>query len=379
VLEEHPDDWPTLRRLIQRGVWYENAVVGSSPSHTAAVHATLGTGAFPRKHGRIDGVFAIDGRPARPEGVGPRDLLIPSLADLYDRRHDNEPLVGLVGATPWHLGMAGQGSFFPGGDSDLAVLQTKDSWGLTARDARYFQAPTYASSNQEYDELVASIDREDGIIDGSWYDDRFVDGANVLLKHSTIEWQTDIIRQLIRREGFGSDDLPDLLFTNYKQIDAVGHSATMNSGDMGAVVRRSDAALAELIRLLDDAVGKGRWALVMTADHGSTPSKAVSGSWGISVPEFGEDLRAAFDDDGDDRDILEITRVSQLWVDREEMHENGVSLEQISRWMMGYTIGDNVSDPSRLPPNRAAERLFAAAFPGAVLEELPCLPPRPTG
>jgi hypothetical protein len=375
VLEEHPRAWPNLSRLIRRGVWYENAVVGSSPSHTAAVHASLGTGAHPRTHGRIDGVFLMNDRLVRPEGVGPRDLLVPSLADLYDRAHDNDPLVGVVGATPWHLGMAGQGSFFPGGDRDMAVLQTKEFWGLSPHDDEYFEAPSYATSDEGYTELVAEIDREDGVIDGSWYDDRFVDGPNVLLKHSTVEWQTRIVRQLLRREGFGSDFLPDLMFINYKQIDAVGHSVSMNSADMGAVVQRSDEALAQLIRLLNDTVGKGRWVLGLTADHGSTPSPSVSGGWGISVPEFGEDLRSAFDDDGDDRDILEITRVSQLWVDPEEMQENEVSLEQISRWMMGYTIGDNASDPSQAPTGRAAEKLFASAFPAKVLQELPCLPP----
>jgi hypothetical protein len=321
----------------------------------------------------------MDGRLVRPEGVGPRDLLVPSIADIYDQALDNEPLVGAVGATPWHLGMVGHGSFFPGADRDFAVLQTKKFWGLAPHDAGYLSAPPYATSDAGYSELVAAIDREDGVIDTSWHNDRFVDGANVLRKHSTIEWQTRILLRLVQREGFGSDRLPDLMFTNYKQIDAVGHTATMNSADMGAVVQRSDKVLGDLVRFLDHHVGERRWVLVLTADHGSTPSEAVSGGWGISVPEFGEDLRAAFDDDGDSQDILRITRVSQLWVNWDEMEENGVTLEQISRWMMGYTIGDNAPDQSRVPPDRTGEKLFAAAFPGAVLEKLPCLPRRRPG
>jgi hypothetical protein len=374
VLAEHPNDWPNLQRLIPRGVWYEAAVVGSSPSHTAPIHATLGTGAFPATHGRIDGVFELDGRAVRPEVIGPRDLLVPTLADVYDRAKDNVPRVSVVGATPWHLGMAGQGSYFDGGDTDIGVLQTKDSWGLEGGAARYFQAPEYITTMPGYPDLIRSIDGEDGLLDGSWYGERFVDGANLLRKHTTIDWQTRIMSELVSREGFGKDDVPDLMFVNYKQIDAIGHGPSMNSPDMGAVVRRTDAALGELVRLMNKEVGTGEWMMVLTADHGSTPKPSVSGGFPISMPNFGEDLRDAFDEDGDDRDILLITRISQLWLDHEEMADNGVTLEQVSRWILRYTAGENVTDPSSLPPGRASQRVFAAAFPGQVLADLPCLP-----
>jgi hypothetical protein len=372
VLQEHPDDWPMLRRLIRGGAWYENATVGSSPTHTAAVHATLGTGTFPAKHGRVDGVFRLDGRMIRPESYGPRDLLVPSLADLYDRANENAPLVGVVGATPWHLGMAGSGSHFKRGDRDIAVLQLKANWGLSRNDASFFQAPAYATTMVGFDELRAQIDREDGVIDDSWYADRFLDGSNVLLKNTTIEWQTRLIQEIVRREGFGADRVPDLLFVNYKQIDAVGHGATMNSPDMGAVVRRTDAAVRKLIDLLNAEAGRGRWALVLTADHGSTPMSSVSGGFAIPTPEFLDDLRAAFDDD-DDADILQASRVNQLWVNWEEMEENGVSLEDISRWIVRYRYADAVPDPSALSEAEASQRLFAAAFPSYALEGLPCL------
>jgi hypothetical protein len=372
VLDEHAEDWPVLRRLMNRGAWYENATVGSSPTHTAAVHATLGTGTFPRRHGRIDGLFRMEGRIVRPEGIGPRDLLVPSLADLYDRANGNAPLVGVVGATPWHLGMAGSGSYLKGGDRDIAVLQLRVAWGLGRNDSKFFLAPSYATRMDGYEELRAQIDREDGVIDDSWYADRFVDGSNVLLKHTTIEWQTRLIREIVRREGFGDDRLPDLLFVNYKQIDAVGHGASMNSPDMGAVVRRTDAALGKLVDLLNAEAGRGRWVLVMTADHGSTPKGSASGGFAIPIPEFLDDLRAAFDDD-DDADILQASRVNQMWVNWQEMQENGVSLEDISRWIVRYRYADAVADPSVLSDEQASQRLFAAAFPSYVLDRLPCL------
>ena len=37
---------------------------------------------------------------------------------------------------------------------------------------------------------------------------------------------------MIRREGFGADDVPDLLYLNFKEIDYVSHVWSMNSPEM---------------------------------------------------------------------------------------------------------------------------------------------------
>ncbi|HEX2241140.1 MAG TPA: alkaline phosphatase family protein, partial [Actinomycetota bacterium] len=54
VLEQWPDAWPNLARFAREGVSFTNATVGSSPSVTPPVHATLGTGRFPYAHGVTD-------------------------------------------------------------------------------------------------------------------------------------------------------------------------------------------------------------------------------------------------------------------------------------------------------------------------------------
>jgi len=51
VLQEHPDAWPNLKGLARRGTTYLNATLGSAPSITGALHATFGSGFYPRDHG----------------------------------------------------------------------------------------------------------------------------------------------------------------------------------------------------------------------------------------------------------------------------------------------------------------------------------------
>ncbi|MDP9226791.1 MAG: alkaline phosphatase family protein [Actinomycetota bacterium] len=49
----NPVSWPKLRAIMEspESLVYRNAVMGSFPSVTACAHATIGTGAFPWKHG----------------------------------------------------------------------------------------------------------------------------------------------------------------------------------------------------------------------------------------------------------------------------------------------------------------------------------------
>ena len=54
VLNTWPDAWPFMRKLMEEETLIENAIVGSSPSVTPAVHATIGTGTFPKEHTIVD-------------------------------------------------------------------------------------------------------------------------------------------------------------------------------------------------------------------------------------------------------------------------------------------------------------------------------------
>ena len=127
-----------------------------------------------------------------------------------------------------------------------------------------------------------ALDRADGQRDGRWGDD---DIAQLLQGWDTparIPYQTRVIEELIRRERFGADATPDLLFVNYKVTDYVAHTWGVGSPEMRDSLQAQDAALAELVRYLDERVGAGRWAMVLTADHGAAPSPSETGGTVIS-------------------------------------------------------------------------------------------------
>ena len=375
VLAESPRAWADVRRLIPQGTWFDDATVGSSPSVTPATHATMGTGVFPRTHGALDLRIRDGDRLVGPILNGPQYLLAPTLADAWDRDQGNRPVVGFVATEP-ALGMIGHGSFAEGGDKDLALGQREGVWGLTPENQKYFRyEPSLTELPGVLEDAVRRLDLEDGRLDGQWLGEAVLEAPDdILHTPAYAAYQTEVLRNVIREGGFGQDDVPDLLYTNYKQIDRVGHRWPFPSPQMEAVVASSAGEFVNLARVLDEEIGQGQWVMGLTADHGSTPSAASTGAFAIDQLDLSDDINAALDTDDDDVPVLASFRVTQLWINVPELEENGHTLGDVADFLMEYTPSDNAADPSALPEELRNERLFAAAFPGQVLDALPCLP-----
>src|SRR5680860_198886 len=105
TLRAHPDSWPFLETLMEQGTTYTDFNVGSNPSVTPPVHASLGTGAYPDSHG----ITGVSQRAEETTLVDPwaqfdsKRLRTETLADLYDRSLANQPLTGMVARVNWHL------------------------------------------------------------------------------------------------------------------------------------------------------------------------------------------------------------------------------------------------------------------------------------
>jgi Type I phosphodiesterase / nucleotide pyrophosphatase len=376
VLDEYPEAWPELRGLKEDGTWYRHATVGSSPSTSAAIHATIGTGTFPRRHGLSGNKVRYRGRLIEPAKRGPRLLLEPALADLYDAANGNVPLVAAIGSAPIQLGLIGHGSFWAGGDADLAVLKSPGGytdphgfWGLQGSVNDFFDFPEYVNELPPLTAYHQYADLFDGKDDGRWLGEPMGRLRNGWDSPARIPFETRVIEEVIRREGFGDDAVPDLLAINYKLIDLVSHEWSMHSPQMRDAVRAHDAELPTLIELLDREVGPGRWALVLTADHGATPHPRVTGGWPIDTADVGARVRAAFDD-GDGRPLVQQVQPTQVFLDRGEL--GGASTAQVAGLIGRLTKADTPVGSASPPAGERSDTVFAAAFPSGLLRR--CVP-----
>ena len=363
VLDRWPDAWPTLASLETAGTSYRRATVGSSPSITPATHSTLGTGTFPRTHG----VTGIQYRNAAGEldeaflHMDPKVLGRPTFADTIDAKLDNAPKVGMLASHSWHLGMLGHGSQLDGGDEDQVVLVGRV--GLKTPDLRFYSHPDPIEP-PEMSTFIEAVDLLDGRLDDRWLQEKIIDPRDT---PALVNFQTEATIQMLEQEGYGADEVPDLFFVNFKTGDTIGHHFTMDSPQMEGVIKAQDEGLADIVNYLDHAVGD--YVVLLTADHGHTPSPERSEGWPIGNSEIADDIDDHFDTPEGKSLVKESVAVG-LFLDKAVMDELGIETSEIATWLNDYTIAKNWRETT-LPKgyeDRGAERLFETVF---VTEDLP--------
>jgi hypothetical protein len=296
----------------------------------------------------------------------------------------NEPKVGIAATVNIHFGMMGHGAFFNGGDKDIAMTRsvtTGDTltdegfeWNLPANIQAYYTLPPYLKNVPGFEQDVEAMDAADGKRDGKWRTndiDQLLGGFDTPAR---TPYQERVLETVIRREGFGADAVPDLMFANFKEIDYISHIWTMNSLEMHDAVVAQDHALKALVTFLNKDVGRGNWVLGLMADHGAIPDPKISGAFQISTTPIGAGINQAFDHDGDAVPIVELIQPTQLFIDEAELQQNGGTLEEVARWIMGLTEADTAAPGVQVPAAEADQKVFQAAFPSALMENLDCLP-----
>lgn len=369
TLEQWPGDWSELLKMMQSGVTYTEATVGSNPSVTPAVHTTLGTGMFPWKHG-------VTGVPVRDEtgtvvdsfldGESSRFIQVPTLAERWDMQNDGKPLIGMLGYEPWHLGMIGKGAEEPDGDRDHALWLNTETNEWKTND--FYEAPAAAELGG-LDAYLEELDAADGRVDGAWLDNEIL-GAPDRWEETPafIRYHRDVLQEMIRSEGYGDDRITDLLFTNFKQIDRVGHYFNMNSEEVNEALLVTDEVLGDLLRFLDDEVGRGDYVVILTADHGQQPDASDIQGYGIDPNEVRDDLNTEFGE------VVRAVWPTEVFLFEDEMERLGVSIEEIARFLTDYRLEDNLSGSDQVFTGRFQpdDRLFELAIPARMLETVDC-------
>lgn len=367
ALRAHPEAWPNLKRVMEEGVTY-TASVGSSPSVTPAIHTTLGTGVFPARHG-ITGVPLLDDdrRAVDPflDGTSGRFMEVPTVAERWDEQTGNEALIGMLGHVPWHLGMIGMGAERAGGDKDDAAwLDVETSEWIT--NPRYYARLGDLGDRSDLRERIARVDEGDG----TWMDVPLDDRARLEELPAFAGHQTEELLGLMDSKGYGADDVTDLMFMNYKQIDLLSHYFNMASPQVEAAIQAIDDGLGEVLDYLDREVGRGSYVVAVTSDHGLQPRAESLGSFGIDSNEMTRDIE---DDFGP---VVQDIAPTEVFLDEEALAAGGYTIDDVARSIADYRLGDNASTIGQRLFGAGSydrfDRLLAMSVPSRLLSDVSC-------
>jgi hypothetical protein len=370
LLAQWPGAWPEQRGLAARGTAYTNATIGSAPAVTAAIHANMGTGVYPRRHGLSENVGRL------PDGTvdeiyfnrgDPRLLDAETVADGWDRANGNRPWVGLLGYESWHLGMMGKGAEARDGDRDVGVLWEREQERFWINEDVY-DLPGSLPGRDVLDRHLRELDGVDGALDEVWMGRDLTDPSVVPGTSAFVKYQGDALGEILNSEPVGRDELTDFLFVELKPTDFGGHIWNMVAPEEEEVLRAQDQVLGDLIDLLDQRVGADRYVLAVTADHGQTPIPETKGGVRIDPDVVGLRVVEYFR-----RPIVERTSPSGIFLDMDVVEDAGIDPEDVARYIATLRYRDVLpadADVDLVPSEVADRRVFAAVFPGAFIASL---------
>jgi len=308
-----------LRRLMNDGAWFQNCHYPYANTVTAAGHASIHAGCSPDRHGivgnswydrkRKRSVHSVQSSryrrvPARGSGpsAAPLRLLAPTLADalkaatsgkarVISLSYKDRPAVVSGGRKPdacyWFDATTGEfvTSTYYQADPHPWVRKfnasrAADRWfGKTWNrlradlDYRRHSGPddvaaewTGYSQGRTFPHAMGKPARKPG----KEYFNALINspfGNDLLL---------ELVKAAVVGERLGSRDTPDLLCVSFSSNDVVGHAWGPDSQEVLDVTLRTDLIVRDLFAFLDRQVGKGRYVLALTSDHGVCPLPEIS-------------------------------------------------------------------------------------------------------
>jgi hypothetical protein len=323
-----------FRRFEREGAWFRNCHYPYAHTVTAAGHASLVTGCCPATHGIIGNEW-FDRQAGRPVaavgsdryeqvpapstsglpalaakrsrgGATPERVEADTLADALKKTTDNRArIVSLSLKDRSAVLMGGRrpdacywfdtadGSFVTSSYyRDRAQAWVEDYNRSRPADRWFGQDWTRLRPELDYNRLAGPDDvatEGTGVAQGRTFPHPMTGGikapgaafyAALTVSPAGNELLWGLARRAIEAEELGRRDVPDLLCLSFSSNDLVGHVWGPDSHEVLDVTLRTDLLLAEILAYLDEHVGKGKYVVAVTADHGICPLPEVARSQG---------------------------------------------------------------------------------------------------
>jgi predicted AlkP superfamily pyrophosphatase or phosphodiesterase len=311
LLEQYEDLYAGgIRRLFDEGHAFPNTTHDHAITTTAPGHVTLSTGVYPSRHGVVgnewsvrdgDGwrsVYALEdldspilGYPDLP-GRGPRNILRPGLANWIAAADSAARVVSISAKDRAAIGMAATA---PG---QVYWLAQRGGEFVTSRHyMRELPAWVVDFNRTEMPGLYSDTLWVSGVPEGARYRTRADSSAYELAGEHTAfphrpsdrvdpaepgainfwRWNytpfpdhavAAFAKRAIEELDLGGRGHTDFLGLSFSSTDLVGHYYGPGSREQLDNLLRLDRELGDFFSFLDEQIGRSRWVLALSADHG---------------------------------------------------------------------------------------------------------------
>jgi predicted AlkP superfamily pyrophosphatase or phosphodiesterase len=297
-----------LNRLLDKGYVCQNTQIPYVPTYTAPGHTCIYTGSVPAITGivannwydkKIDKViYCTDDNSVKTVGdstlagvMSPKNLLVTTITDeLRLASNFQSKTIGIAikdrGAI-LPAGHAANGAYWFSGASGNWITSTyyrNDLPNWVQNENKKVEQDKMMQ--QSWQTIMAIEKYHESTEDKVSWETPYKGEAEPVFTHqleAELMKSPDLLRALpygntmtlemakaaITGEGLGADNITDFLTVSLSSTDYIGHQFGTNSVEIEDTYLRLDKDLANFFEYLDATVGKGKYVLFITADHGA--------------------------------------------------------------------------------------------------------------
>jgi predicted AlkP superfamily pyrophosphatase or phosphodiesterase len=351
-----------LKKLVQEGHFFRNTNFGYVPTYTGPGHASIFTGTTPAVHGIIannwydkaqgksvycagDGSTHTVCQCEEHKDVGsddgqmsPHRMMTTTIGDELQLFNPASKVMGISlkdrGAI-LPAGHMGDAAYWMNGDGEWITssyyMEKLPEWLIKHQNTN--SAYTYLKDGWKGDGFDYNLDslfdsRGGGIIKSTPH-------GNTILK--------DLAKAMIKNEKLGKDEHPDFLSISFSSTDYVGHQHGPHAEELIDTYMRLDKDLADLMRFLEDKVGKENLLVFLTADHGVVSVPNELKKLGIpagyfAVHKIQESLNKALAKEFGVEELIEIYDNQQFFLDQDLMREHQLNSRSVQEFAADYLL-----------------------------------------
>jgi predicted AlkP superfamily pyrophosphatase or phosphodiesterase len=299
-----------FKKLVNEGFECKNARFNYIPTFTAPGHASIFTGTSPSVHGIIsnnwfvrdenrktycteDGTVKPVGSDSKAGFMSPRNMLVTTFGDEL-KLHNNfkSKVIGVA--------LKDRGSILPAGHTADAAYWFDAETGNWITSSFYMNSlPEWVKDfnnersvdkylSKPWNTMLPIAQYHESHTDDNPYEAKFKGEEKPVFPHNLPkiykETGYDLIRytpfgnsftkdfaiETIKKEALGKRNITDVITISFSSPDYIGHKFGPQSIEVQDTYLRLDKDIEELITFLEKHIGKNKFLLFLTADHGAS-------------------------------------------------------------------------------------------------------------